>query len=61
MPHRLMPSFERTLVQQNTKIQSICKDCRAVIVASVSEGLQNQELEHAQQCPESRVPSSQAS
>ena len=55
MPHRVLDQFERVLVQDNTKIQSICKDCRFVIVASVSEGLQDREVQHAKDCPEHSV------
>jgi hypothetical protein len=58
MPHRVLDTFDRVLVLHNTKIQSTCQNCGFVIVSSVSEGLQNQEVEHAQQCPKRRAASS---
>jgi hypothetical protein len=50
--HRLVrDSFSRVLIEQATKIQSTCVYCGHIITASVSEGLQDREIEHVKQCP----------
>jgi hypothetical protein len=62
--HRLVrDSFSRVLIEQATKVQSTCVHCGHVIAASVSEGLQDQEIEHIKQCPrrKARAASSRSS
>jgi DUF438 domain-containing protein len=42
--------FTRSLTEHNTKIVSVCEKCGHKIVASVTEGLQDKEQEHAATC-----------
>jgi hypothetical protein len=48
-------SFDRVLIAEATKIQSTCVHCGYVIVASVSEGLQDREIDHVKQCTQPKA------
>jgi hypothetical protein len=43
-------SFVRKLLEDNRKIESVCRVCGHQIVASVSEGLADLEQSHVAQC-----------
>jgi hypothetical protein len=45
-------SFERTIERDFTSIRSVCKNCGAVIVASVRDGLAELEAIHWSACKE---------
>lgn len=47
---RISALFDRIPVDQNSRIQSTCTQCGFVITASVTEGLQDRELDHEKEC-----------
>lgn len=47
--------FDRTLINFNMHIKSVCRHCGAVIVGSALDGLADQEANHLDQCYGSNV------
>ena len=43
-------AYERRLIDDGVRIESVCLKCRHTIISSVREGLERQELEHAKNC-----------
>ena len=44
-------AFDRTEVENDAKVRSVCKTCGFVLVASLQEGLDLMETTHLEICP----------